>query len=84
MFFALGVSAEAQLPKKIPQVGLLVLGSSEAFTPLRTALTDGLGEFGYIDGRSIAIESRFANGRTERLPDLAAELVRLKLDVIRH
>jgi len=82
MFFALGVSTEAQLPKKIPQVGLLVLGSSEAFTPLRMALTEGLREFGYIDGRSIAIESRFADGRMERLSDLAAELVRLKLDVI--
>jgi putative ABC transport system substrate-binding protein len=46
------------------------------------ALTEGLREFGYIDGRSIAIESRFADGRMERLPDLAAELVRLKLDVI--
>jgi hypothetical protein len=80
--FALCVSAEAQLPKKTPQIGLLVLGSFEAFTPLHKALTDGLREFGYIDRRNIAVESRFADGKAERLPDLAAELVRLKLDLI--
>jgi putative ABC transport system substrate-binding protein len=82
MLFALCVPVEAVQPKKHPQIGLLVLGSSEAFTPLRKALAEGLRELGYIEGRNIAIEYRFADGNTERLPALAAELVRLKLDVI--
>ena len=82
MLFALCVPVEAVQPKKHPQIGLLVLGTSEAFTPLRKALAEGLPELGYIEGRNIAIEYRFADGKTERLPDLAAELVRLKLDVM--
>jgi putative ABC transport system substrate-binding protein len=49
---------------------------------LPDAFRQGLRELGYVEGQSIAIEYRFDEGRTERLPDLAAELVRLKMDVI--
>jgi putative ABC transport system substrate-binding protein len=82
MLLALCSSAEAQEPAKMSRIGVLVLGTSEAFTPLRKALEKGLRELGYAERRNIVIEYRFADGRTERLHDLAIELVRPKLDVI--
>jgi putative ABC transport system substrate-binding protein len=82
MLLALCSSAEAQEPAKMSRIGVLVLGTSEAFTPLHKALEEGLRELGYVERRNIVIEYRFADGRTARLRDLATELVRLKLDVI--
>ncbi|HEV8721905.1 MAG TPA: ABC transporter substrate-binding protein [Candidatus Binatia bacterium] len=72
-------SAEAQQRGKIPRIG--VLNATNA--PFqREALLQGLRELGYAEGKNIAIEYRSADGQLERLPELAAELVRLKVDVI--
>ncbi len=74
--------AEAQQQKKIPQIGVLSPGLSGASTPPLDGFRQGLRELGYAEGKNIAIEYRFAEGKLDRLPDLAAELVRLKVDVI--
>ena len=69
-----------QQPTKIPQIGYLMTRSLD---PVRTeALRQGLREFGYVEGKTIVIEWRSAEGKLDRLPALAAELVRLKVDVI--
>src|SRR6266849_2164099 len=77
-------TAGAQPPEKVPRVGYLNPGSPS--DPLRQrrleALRQGLRELGYVDGRNIAIESRWAEGQYDRYPALAADLVRLKVDVI--
>jgi putative tryptophan/tyrosine transport system substrate-binding protein len=74
--------AEAQQAKKVTRIGFLSSGSPEQFMDPYTAFLQGLRDFGYIDGQNIAIEARWAEGKTERLPELAAELVRLKVDLI--
>src|SRR6266481_2801275 len=71
--------AEAQQLKKIPRVGFLAGASGEA--NLR-GLRQGLRELGYVEGKNITIEYRFSEGEFDRFPALAAELVRLKVDVI--
>jgi ABC-type uncharacterized transport system substrate-binding protein len=68
-------------PATIPRIGILSPGSSGP-SPLFNAFQQGLRELGYVEGRSIVIEYRFAEGRLERLPTLAAELVQLKVAVI--
>ncbi|MBI4529392.1 MAG: hypothetical protein HY695_36805 [Deltaproteobacteria bacterium] len=71
----------AEQPKKIPRIGYLSNLSSSSDSraeQLRVALRD----LGYIEGKNIAIEYRYAEGKRERFPDLAAEVVRLKVDVI--
>jgi putative ABC transport system substrate-binding protein len=73
--------AEAQQPKKVPRIGFLFYGSPGP-SPEVDAFRQGLRELGYIEGQNIAIEYRFASGRVERLPELAADLVRLELEVI--
>ena len=74
------LATEAQEPGKIPRIGILRPGSPP--DPLVEAFRQGLHELGYADGRNIIIEYRWAEGRDERLPSLAADLVRLQLDVI--
>ena len=76
-----GIIADAQQqPTKIPRIGYLI-GAS--FMPARSeALREGLREFGYLEGKTILIEWRSAEGKLDRLPALASELVRLKVDVI--
>jgi len=76
------LAAGAQLATKVRRVGLLITGSSQGVQPLLDAFRQGLRELGYVEGQSIAIEYRWAEGKYERLSDLATELVRLKLDVI--
>ncbi len=66
----------------IPVVGILSSSSLSAFTDLLGAFREGLKETGYIEGRNITIESRWAEGRFERLPELAAELVKRRVAVI--
>jgi len=83
MLFALCVSAEAQQPKKIPTIGWLVQSSPHPeVLRLIGLFRKGLRDAGYVEGKSIAIEYRYAEGKTERLSELAAELVRLKVDCI--
>ncbi len=73
-------AAKAQQPAKIPRVGLLRPGSTP--DPYVDAFRQGLRDLGYIEGQTIAIEYRWAEGSPARLPSLAAELVQLKVDVI--
>lgn len=73
-------SAESQ-PKK-PRIGFLSSASQEQFSHTYAAFLQGLRDLGYVEGQNIVIESRWAEGKAERLPDLAAELVRLKVDLI--
>ena len=74
--------AEAQQPKKVPRIGLL-LPYSQPVSPLRiNAFRQGLHSLGYTEGKNVVIEYRFAEGKLDRIPDLATELVRLGVDVI--
>ena len=82
MLFALCFSAEAQQPKKVPRIGFLGSASPSAISTRIEAFRQGLRELGYVEGKNIVIEYRWAEGKIERLPDLATELVRLQLEVI--
>jgi len=84
MLFTLCVPAEAQQSKKIPRIGFLFNGSaSDSVTMLRhDAFWRGLHDLGYLEGKNINIEYRYADGKLERLPELGQELVRLKVDLI--
>ena len=79
---ALGLGAEAQPAKTIRRVGFLSSVSPKPSLHLWTAFLEGLRDAGYIEGENILIEQRWAGGRTDRLAELAAELVSLKVDVI--
>jgi len=79
-----GVMASAQQPGKVPKIGYLISGS-RSFAPASStfkAFLQGLHELGYIEGKNIAIEYRYAEGKPNRYPELLSELVRLKVDVI--
>jgi putative ABC transport system substrate-binding protein len=81
LLLTLSFPAEAQQPKKVSRVcylGNTASGRDVASTPFRERLR----ELGYIEGQSIVFEPRYWEGKVERLPELAAELVRLKCDVI--
>src|SRR6476646_10379733 len=65
-----------------PRIGFLGVSTPAAWTTRVDAFRAGLRDLGYVEGKNITIEFRFAQGQYERLPELAAELVRLKLDVI--
>jgi len=82
LLFAISASVHAQQAKKVPRIGFLTLGSSSPRSALEEAFRDGLRQLGYIEGRNINIEYRYAAGRVERLAELAAELVSLKVDLI--
>ena len=72
--------AEAQQPKKVPRIGYLSTGSRPSADV--EAFQQGLRDLGYIEGQNITIEYRSTEGMAERLPNLAAELVQLKVDII--
>jgi len=79
------VAAEAQAPARIPRIGFLSLGSEpepSSLAPYRIAFQQELRERGWIEGRNIVFERRFAHFKSEQLPELMAELLRLKVDVI--
>src|ERR1051325_4041849 len=82
LFFALAANAQAQQPKKVFRIGYLSgqdpASESARSEPFRLALR----ELGYIEGQNIAIEYQNAEGKLDRYPKLAAELVRLKVDII--
>ena len=83
IFLLLTVSiAEAQQPKKVPRIGYLSSRDRVSDVERSQAVRAGLRELGYIEGSNIFIEYRFAEGKRERFPKLAAELVQLKLDLI--
>src|SRR2546430_6571108 len=82
MLFALCVAAEAQQPKKVSLIGYL----SNTDPALESARSEGirlaLRELGYIEGQNIAFEYRYTQGKVDRAPELAAELARLRVDII--
>ena len=81
-FVICGAVAEAQQPAGIPRIGILIAASASFFSARVEAFRRRLRELGYVEGKNIVIEYRYADGKFDRLPDLAAELVRLKVDVI--
>ena len=82
MLFALCSSAEAQQPKKVPRIGYLSNSDPVTESARAEAIRLALRELGYVEGQNIAIEYRYAEGKPDRYPELAAELVRLKVDII--
>jgi putative ABC transport system substrate-binding protein len=87
LILALGLSAEAQQPKSVPRIGYLSRdlhpADSRAPSPRNLeAFRQGLRELGYNEGKNIIIEYRYSDGRNERMPALAEELIRLKVDII--
>jgi putative tryptophan/tyrosine transport system substrate-binding protein len=74
--------AEAQQPKKVPRIGFLTATSASSQASRLDAFRQGLRELGYVEGKNIVIEYRYAEEKLDRLPALAAELVRLKVAVI--
>ena len=77
-----GAVAQAQQPKKVPRIGYLSSFDPAIESTRAEAIRLALRELGYIEGQNIAIEYRYAEGKLDRLPELAAELVRLKVDII--
>jgi len=81
-FAFVGAVVEAQQPKKVPRIGYLVSSDPATESTRSEAIRLALRELGYIEGQNIAIEYRYAEGKLDRLPALAADLVRLKVDII--
>jgi putative tryptophan/tyrosine transport system substrate-binding protein len=82
MLFALCGSVDAQQAGKIPRIGFLDNSTASGVAVLVEAFRQELRKLGWIEGKNITIEYRFAEQKLDRLPDLAAELVRLKVDLI--
>ena len=82
MLLALWLSAQAQQPKKVPRIGYLSSTDPATESTRSEAIRLALRELGYIEGQNIAFEYRYAEGKLDRFPELAAELVRLKVDII--
>ena len=81
LILALGLSAQAQQPKKVFRIGALFLGNSSSESLRVEAIRQRLRELGYIEGQNIVIEYRYAEGKRDRFSALAAELVRLEVDI---
>jgi putative ABC transport system substrate-binding protein len=82
MLLTVPFPAWAQQPARIPRIGILIPASAASYSARVEAFRQRLRENGYVEGKNIVIEYRYAEGKPERLPDLAAELVRIKVDVI--
>jgi putative ABC transport system substrate-binding protein len=82
MLFALCSYAEAQQPAKIPRIGFLGAVSRSTVSARTEAFRQGLRKLGYVEGKNIVIEYRYVEGKLDRVSELAAELVRLKVDII--
>jgi putative tryptophan/tyrosine transport system substrate-binding protein len=82
MLFALCVSVQSQQPTRLIRIGYLSGVTLSAEAARRDVFRQGLREFGYVEGKNIVIEYRNSDGKSDRLPALAAELVRLKADII--
>jgi putative ABC transport system substrate-binding protein len=74
--------ADAQQPPKIPRIGRLSPSNPSADAPMRAGLQQGLRDHGWVEGQNIVIEYRYAEGKLDRFPELAAEVVGLKVDLI--
>jgi putative ABC transport system substrate-binding protein len=79
---AVAVRAEAEQPTKVARIGYLSPGTAASESARSEAIRLALRDLGYIEGQNIATEYRYAEGKLDRLPELAAELVRLKVDII--
>jgi ABC-type uncharacterized transport system substrate-binding protein len=82
MLFALCGSASAQQPKKVPRIGYLSAFDAAGESARSEAIRVALRESGYVEGQNMVIEYRYAEGKLDRFPGLAAELVRLEVDII--
>ena len=82
IFLAVLLRAEAQQPAKIPRIGVLISARPSIASPRIQALQRGLSDLGYVEGKNVVIEYRYAEGKVESVSDLAADLVRLKVDII--
>src|SRR5262245_59210636 len=82
MLVALCVSAQAQQPGKVFRIGFLDISTASGSAALVDAFRQELGKLGWIEGKNIAIEYRFAEGKFDSLPEIAADIVRLKVDLI--
>ena len=82
MLLALCSSTQAQQPTKISRIGRLAIASQSAESARIEAFRNGMRDLGYVEGKNIVVEWRFADGKLDRLPAQAAELVRLKLEII--
>src|SRR5215475_7722075 len=82
VLLVLGLTADAQQPKKIARLGYLSARDSASESARSEAIRLALRELGYIEGQNLAIEYRHAEGKLDRLVELATELVRLKVDII--
>jgi putative ABC transport system substrate-binding protein len=82
LLLALGFSAHAQQPGKIFRIGILDASTASGSAVLWEVFRQEMNKLGWIEGKNIAIEYRFAEQKNERLPELAADLVRLKVDLI--
>src|SRR5215475_14579223 len=82
LVLAFGFSVEAQQPKKVPRIGYLSASDAARESSRAEAIRLALRELGYIEGQNIAFEYRYAAGKRDRFPELAADLVRLKVDII--
>jgi putative ABC transport system substrate-binding protein len=82
MLLCVALIAGAQEPKKVPRIGYLIATSPSVIAARIEAFRQGLRELGYVEEKNIVIDYRYAEGKLDRLPALAAELVRLKIDVI--
>ena len=82
LLFAYSFPAQAQQPKKVPRIGYLSPSDAASGSALIEGIRLALRELGYVEGQNIIIEYRYAEGKWDRLPELAAELVRLKIDTI--
>ena len=80
--FAAGVNAQAQQATKIPRIGFLSTTSLAVVSARVEAFQQGLRNLGYVEGKHIVVEWRSAEGKADRLPELAAELVRLNVEII--
>jgi putative ABC transport system substrate-binding protein len=81
LFFAVPLAVRAQQAGKIPRVGIVFHGPQGASVALIRAFGEGLQERGYVEGRNLSVEHRFAEGRADRVPTIAADLTKLNVDV---
>jgi putative tryptophan/tyrosine transport system substrate-binding protein len=82
MLVAVAVIAETQQPAKVPRIGFFVGGFAPAYASRIEAFRQGLHDLGYVEGKNIVVEYRYGERKEERFPELAAELIHLKVDVI--